>query len=64
MVPNTIIELKRSIFDIVFCVDSKSVLQSLQNSNRNERNDIVIEIELALHSLTRSIQRTQTPPRL
>ena len=51
MALNTIIELKRSIFDIVFCVDSKSVLQSLQNNNKNERNDIVIEIKLALHSL-------------
>ena len=40
-----------SIFNVLFCVDSKSVLYSLQNWESKTRNDIILEIRYLIHIL-------------
>ena len=51
MALETIVDLNKNINCIVFCVDSKSVLQAIENNTRKERNDLIIEIEILIHSL-------------
>lgn len=46
-----ILDLNINFFNIVFCVDSKSVLQALDSFNCKERIDIIIEIRHLIHSL-------------
>ena len=45
MALNTLISIPRQIFDVVLCVDSQSVLQSLTSNNPKERQEIIYEIK-------------------
>ena len=41
----TLVAIPRQIFDVVLCVDSQSVLQSLNSNNPKERQEIIYEIK-------------------
>ena len=46
-----VIQLPVTVFNILFCVDSQSVLQSLQIYENRQREDLLFEIKLMIHCL-------------
>ena len=46
-----IIEHQFKKTDILFCVDSKSVIQAIETDKKNHRGQIIAEIKLFLHDL-------------
>ena len=46
-----LIDFPHTVFQVVFCVDSKSVLQTLNSSNANTRAEMVLEIKHLVHYL-------------
>ena len=46
-----LVDFPRSLFQIVFCVDSKSVLYSLRSTDPKIRAELIIEIRHLIHSL-------------
>ena len=46
-----LVDLPRALFQIVFCVDSKSVLNSLKSSESKVRAELILEIRHAVNSL-------------
>ena len=51
MALNYLIDLPFTVFRVVFCVDSKSVLQSLQFPDSNTSHVIVSEVKDLIHKL-------------
>ena len=51
MALNCIDDLNKAFYSILICVDSKSVLCSLQNWDVHTRKDLIFEIKLMIHSI-------------
>ena len=52
MALNFMVSLPRNIFQILFCVDSKSVLQALELSKLQTRSEMILEINHLIHNLS------------
>ena len=52
MALNYMLSLPRTILQILFCVDSKSVLQALESSKLQIRSEMILEINHLIHSLS------------
>ena len=46
-----LLDFPKDVFNLLFCVDSKSVLHALGNSNPNVRQDLITEISHLIHCL-------------
>ena len=46
-----LVDFPKTIFQILFCVDSKSVLECLKNLNTKSRPDLIVEISHLIHLL-------------
>ena len=51
-----IFNLLMALFNILFCVDSKAVLYSLNSTDSKERSDIIYEIKHFVHCLLTKVQ--------
>ena len=51
MALNFIIDFPKNVYQIVFCVDSKSVLSALKSLSLNVRSEMIIEISQRIHEL-------------
>ena len=52
MAVNYILDFPLNIFQILLCVDSKSVLYALQSKGRKKTSSIILEIKYVIHLLT------------
>ena len=52
MALNFLIDFPRSIFRVLFCVDSKSVLQALQSTGTKIRSELIFEASVLINNLT------------
>ena len=46
-----LLDFPKNVFNVLFCVDSKSVLKALDNSDSKVRKDLIVEINHLVHLL-------------